>query len=62
MDNYNIPEMYSKDGRKLEMNYDEICSLLLKRIEEDPNFNNYTKAELIDKLAWVHDTLIDESW
>ena len=62
MDDYNIPEMYSKDGKKLEMNYDQICSLLMKRIEEDPNFDNYTRAELIDRLAWIHDTLIDESW
>jgi len=44
------------------MNYDEICSLLLKRIKEDPNFNNYVRADLIDKLGWIHDTLIDESW
>ena len=50
-ENYNIPDIYSKDGRRLELNYDEICSLLLKRIEEDPNFDNYVKADLIDKLG-----------
>jgi hypothetical protein len=59
---YNIPELYDKYGLKYEMNYDEICSLLLKRIKKDPNFNNYVRADLIDKLGWIHDTLIDETW
>ncbi len=59
---YNVPELFGKDGLKYEMNYDEICSLLLKRIKEDPNVDDYVRGDMIDELGWIRDTLIDESW
>lgn len=61
-ENLNIPSIYSKKGKPYEMNYDEICSLLLKRIKEDPCIEKQTKVNIIASLADIHDTLIDQSW
>ena len=61
-ENLNIPSIYSEEEKPYEMNCDEICSLLLKRIEEDPCIEKQIKANIIANLADIHDTLIEQSW
>lgn len=45
-----------------EMSYAELCKQLLNQINKDMSLDEYTRASLIDSVAWVRDTLCNEEW
>ena len=56
------PELYNADGKRYELNYHELCLLLVNKLQLDPYIDSKTKAKLMTKIAKMHDTLIDMSW
>ncbi len=56
------PELFNAEGQKVELNYNEMCSLLVVALKDDPNLNEDQRKSILSTVAQLHDTLIYLSW
>lgn len=62
LDNIEVPDLFNADGQKVELNYHEMCSLLMVTLKDDPNLNDEQRKSILATVFQLHDLLIDLSW
>ena len=62
LDNIEVPDLFNADGQKVELNYHEMCSLLVAALKDDPNLNDEQRKSILATVFQLHDLLIDLSW
>ena len=62
LDNIEVPDLFNADGQKVELNYHEMCSLLMVALKDDPNLNDEQRKSILATVFQLHDLLIDLSW
>ena len=62
LDNIEVPDLFNADGQKVELNYHEMCSLLVVALKDDPNLNDEQRKSILVTVFQLHDLLIDLSW
>lgn len=62
LDDIETPDLFDAEGKKMELNYHEMCSLLVAALKEDPNLREDQRRSILATVAQLHDILIDLSW
>lgn len=57
-----VPSLFNANGQKVELNYHEMCSLLVVALKDDPNLNDEQRKSILATVLQLHDLLIDLSW
>ena len=57
-----VPSLFNANGQKVELNYHEMCSLLVVALKDDPNLNDEQRKSILATVFQLHDLLIDLSW